>query len=320
MTTKLSCRFLLATLTAYLYLHSFLGTTSDGQLLAEDPAPAAIATEVDPKQTCSVATSEDCGKERKDASDSINIVLLAADKDHGPAGNGFHDYPSWQKQFASLLRGEQRSQPDNDEPDRETKCEAERLAVSYAWAWPTDQQFATADVIVAYCYIAWTDEKLAQMQQYLKQGGGLVLLHSATWTKPGPMASVAEVTGIGGFSLYRRGDVQMQIAKPDHPVCDGLPRSFHFENDETYWPPTPLADNVTVLATSVEGRGAKGATEEAAQPVLWSYELGRGRVVGCVLGHCLHTFDSPEFQTILLRSVGWVAGEEPQPFAKALMN
>jgi len=315
MMTKLSSRFLLATLTTYFCLHAFLGTTNESQLLAGDPVP-----KINIKQTLAVASGEGSSENGKNDCDSINIVLLAADKDHGPAGNGFHDYPSWQKLFASLLKGEQRSKPTDAEPARDTTREAETLAISYAWTWPTDQQFATADVIVAYCYIAWTDKKLAQMRQYLQTGGGLVLLHSATWTKPGPMASVAEVTGVGGFSLYRRGDVKLEIVNPKHPVCDGLPRSILFENDETYWPPTPLADDVTVLATSVEGRGAKGATEEAAQPVLWSYELGQGRVVGCVLGHCLHTFDSPSFQAILLRSVGWVAGEEPQSFTEALIH
>ena len=32
-------------------------------------------------------------------------MLLADDKDHGPAGNGLHDYPLWQKRWAVLLGG-----------------------------------------------------------------------------------------------------------------------------------------------------------------------------------------------------------------------
>ncbi len=29
--------------------------------------------------------------------EGLNILLLADEKDHGPAGNGLHDYPLWQE-------------------------------------------------------------------------------------------------------------------------------------------------------------------------------------------------------------------------------
>jgi len=37
----------------------------------------------------------------------LHVVLLADEKDHGPAGNGLHDYPLWQKRWALLLGGEE---------------------------------------------------------------------------------------------------------------------------------------------------------------------------------------------------------------------
>ncbi len=39
----------------------------------------------------------------------LHVVLLADEKDHGPAGNGLHDYPLWQKRWALLLGGEEAS-------------------------------------------------------------------------------------------------------------------------------------------------------------------------------------------------------------------
>ena len=42
--------------------------------------------------------------------EKLHVVLLADEKDHGPAGNGLHDYPLWQKRWALLLGGEKASE------------------------------------------------------------------------------------------------------------------------------------------------------------------------------------------------------------------
>ena len=86
------------------------------------------------------------------------------------------------------------------------------------------------------------------------------------------------------------------------------------ESDETYWPPTPIMDGVTVLATSVEDKGRRGSTPRAAQPIFWCYEPGAGRVFGCVPGHRIQTFDDPLFRKLLLRGMAWAGGDEPARF------
>ena len=93
----------------------------------------------------------------------LRIVLLADTKDHGP---GAHDYPLWQAGWTNLL------------------ARAPGVMVETANGWPTDAQFASADVLAAFCYLAWTDERKAQVRRFQERGGGLVLIHSATWTKP----------------------------------------------------------------------------------------------------------------------------------------
>jgi type 1 glutamine amidotransferase len=246
-----------------------------------------------------------------------NIILLADEKDHGPAGNGLHDYPLWQKRWALLLGGREASEEKQvnlvgpPSQDRESFRGAPNVYVTTAWDWPSDDQFQTADVIVAYCYLDWTRNRLAQVRRYLDQGGGLVLIHSATWTKPEPSAEVANVTGVGGFQLYRHGLVRLDIAAPEHPICSGLPETIVLDDDETYWPPTPMTDRITVLATSVEEKGARGTMPKSAQPMFWCYEAGRGRVFGCVPGHQAKTFDDPTFRTLVLRGMAWAAGESP---------
>ena len=247
----------------------------------------------------------------------IQIVLLADKKDHGPSGNGLHDYPLWQKRWASLLSSNKASEKEQGSLSgrSDQKAMSDRgtpnVHVTTAWDWPSDDQFRTADVIVAYCYLDWTADRLVQVHRYLEEGGGLVLIHSAAWTKPKPSPDVAKVIGVGGFQLYRHGPVRMTVMASEHPICVGLPDTIVLDEDETYWPPTPLMDRVAVLATSVEDKGARGATPTSEQPMLWCYQVGRGRVFGCVPGHQAKTFDDPVFRTLLLRGIGWAAADSP---------
>ncbi|MBT7371173.1 MAG: ThuA domain-containing protein [Gammaproteobacteria bacterium] len=227
--------------------------------------------------------------------ETLHILLLADEKDHGPPGNGLHDYPLWQEQWQDLLS---REEAFDGKPD---------VQVAKAWHWPSTEQFKKADLIVAYCYLEWTDERLDEVRKYLDDGGGLVLIHSASWTKPEPSPEVAEVVGVGGFELFRHGTVKLDLVAPEHPVCAGLPSTIVLENDETYWPPTSLMEDAVVLATSVEEKGARGTTPRAAQPACWCFELGRGRVFGCVPGHNIETFENPDFQKLLLQGMNWAA-------------
>jgi len=253
--------------------------------------------------------------------EKLHVVLLADEKDHGPAGNGLHDYPLWQKRWALLLGGEEASkekQVNRVKPPEKNKDDYKgmpHVQVTCAWHWPSKKHFQTADVIVAYCYLKWTDERVVQVRRYLEGGGGLVLIHSATWTRPKPVRSdVAEVVGVGGFELFRHGVVQLEMLAPEHPICAGLPETIVLANDETYWPPTPIMESVTVLATSVEDKAKKRSTPRAAQPMFWCYELGEGRVFGCVPGHIAKTFDNLLFRKLLFRGIAWTTGENQLPF------
>ena len=269
-----------------------------------------------------VATAAIASAAEESDVEQLHVVLLADEKDHGPAGNGLHDYPLWQKRWALLLGGEEASDEKQANlvgpPDESIDCRKgmPNVQVTTAWHWPSDEQFQTADVIVAYCYLEWTDQRLAQVRRYLHGGGGLVLIHSATWTKPKPSEEVAELVGVGGFQLFRHGAVSLTIQASEHPICAGLPDTIILEDDETYWPPTPIMKGVTVLATSVEDKARRRSTPRAAQPMFWCYELGAGRVFGCVPGHCAQTFDDPVFRKLLLRGIAWSAGESPMRFGE----
>jgi len=249
----------------------------------------------------------------------LNIVLLADVKDHGEEE---HDYPLWQKRWELLLAGGGQSgekQANMYGPavgDADVSKGAANVTVTTAWHWPSEEQFAKADVIVAFCYLRWNDERISQMRKYLERGGGLVPVHPASWPSE-PLPDATELIGIGRYTKFRHGPVDMKIVKPGHPVFLGLPESIHFY-DETYWPPTPLADDAVVLATSDELVDEAG--NKAPQPVVWTYQCGEGRVFGFQPGHYTWSFDDPYFRIMLLRGTAWAAGESAYRFDELVLR
>ncbi len=241
----------------------------------------------------------------------LTILLLADAKDHGTDA---HDYPRWQERWARLLGGTaawgrgpvnlfgETVSPPIEEPG------TPGVRVIKAHAWPSQEQFDTADVLVAYCYLNWDAPRAEQVRQHLARGKGLVVIHSATWTKPKPSAEVGTLTGVGGFEFYRHGRVRLRIEQPEHPICRGLPRQIELD-DETYWPatPEPHATGYTVLASSSEPV-RPGAEVKQSQVMFWTCEPGAGRVFGCVPGHFTWTFDDPYFRILLLRGIAWAGG------------
>ena len=197
------------------------------------------------------------------------------------------------------------------------------MHVTTAWDWPSDDQFQTADVIVAYCYLDWTEDRLAQVRRYLEDGGGLVLIHSATWTKPKPSPDVGRVIGIGGFQLFRHGPVRLEIAAPEHPICSGLPDTIVLDDDETYWPPTPMIDSVMVLATSIEEEEEQGdprrrppsrcsgATNLAADAYSAACRAiaSRPSTIQCSAPCCFEGLHGPRVN----RHVDWIRWRKPKP-------
>lgn len=247
----------------------------------------------------------------------MTILLLADTKDHGTDA---HDYPRWQERWARLLGGSTAWGKGPVNLFGETASspiqapEARGVRVVKAHAWPSQEQFDATDVLVAFCYLNWDALRVKQVRDYLARGKGLVVIHSATWTRPKPSAEVGALTGVGGFEFYRHGLVRLRIEQPEHPICLGLPRQIELD-DETYWPatPEPNAPAYTVLASSPEPV-KPGAEATHPQVMFWTCEPGAGRVFGCVPGHFTWTFDDPYFRILLLRGIAWAGRATPCRF------
>ncbi len=216
---------------------------------------------------------------------TLNIVLVAGKKDHGP---GEHDYPAWQMQWGQLLAA------------------APSVNISPAWEFPSQEQMAAADILIFFQKGAWNDDRAKQLDAYLARGGGAVYIH---WAVNGDdrVAEFSTRIGLaskGGSIRYRHGPLTLDMHNTDHPIMRNIDQLKLY--DESYWKLTGNLSNVTLFGTSTE--------EGEATPQVWAYEKGAGRVFVSIPGHYSWTFDDPIFRVLLLRGISWTAREHVDRF------
>ena len=265
------------------------------------------------------------GKAPKPAAEAIlrplTILFAGGAKDHPPRS---HSHDVLPKRWKVLLGG---AGPGDEavtnlyrpqvEADRDliTSGSPQVTALS-TLEWPTEEQFATADVIVLYqSPQCWKDAShLPQIEAFLNRGGGLVLSHYVLWNATPALANLLGLAK-GQDSHYKHKVITLKLPEPRHPIMHGLPDTFTIA-DECFWNLQGDRSKITALATSDETVGDK----VSAEPIIWAHEHGKGRVVASTLGHFDWTFDDPFFRTILLRGIAWAAGESPYRFDPLILR
>ena len=251
----------------------------------------------------------------------LTILLAGGAKDHPPKS---HSHDVLPKRWQVLLGG---AGPGDEAVTNmyRPQVEADRALITSGsphvtalstLVWPTEEQFATADVIMLYqnpqC---WKDAShLPQIEAFLNRGGGLVLSHYVLWNAS---PALADLLGLakGADSKYKHKVITLKLPEPRHPIMHGLPDTFTIA-DECFWNLQGDRSKVSALATSDETVGDKVSPE----PVIWAYERGKGRVVASTLGHFDWTFDDPFFRAILLRGIAWAAGDSPYRFDPLILR
>jgi uncharacterized protein len=141
-----------------------------------------------------------------------------------------------------------------------------------------------------------SDERLLDLLEFLRSGGGLVAVHSASASFPGSEAFIRLVGG--AFKSHGVGTFSTVTVEPDHPAVRGIP---DFESwDETYVH-QKHNPNRTVLSV----RRHEGGEE----PWTWVRDHGEGRVFYTAWGHDLRTWSNPGFQRLVERGIRWAAGD-----------
>jgi len=252
-------------------------------LLTPPPAmPLESPLDAPPVRSLAEVTAALAGSEEVAAVRPLSIVLVDGEKDHGP---GEHDYPAWRNRWVQLLAA------------------AEQVTVTPAREFPSQEQLATADVLVFFQRGSFADRRPQAMDAFLARGGGAVYIH---WAVDGRdrAAEFSRRIGLASDSAisFRHGPLELAFRDREHPIIRNFTQlSLH---DESYWKLIGTPAGFDVLATSQE--------DGEPTPQMWTKEVGEGRVFVSIPGHYSWTFDDPLFRILLLRGIAWAAHAMPR--------
>ena len=178
----------------------------------------------------------------------------------------------------------------------------------------------------------WPDELKASFEQYVRNGGGFVVVHAADnafpkWTAYNLMIGLGGWRGrdekSGPFWYFKDGRLapdssagpagrhgarlpyKIENRVVDHPITKGLPKVWMQVGDELYAALRGPGANMTVLSTAYSDPANRGTGRN--EPILMVISYGKGRVFHTTLGHDLAALNSVGFITTYQRGTEWAA-------------
>jgi type 1 glutamine amidotransferase len=169
----------------------------------------------------------------------------------------------------------------------------------------------------------WSEQACSNFENAIRTGTGLVIFHAADncfdgWVEYEKMCGVKYISDAGsGHGDFT--EINVTIENPDHPITAGIADFDHV--DELYFGTSnPHGVPVDVLATAFSVVDEKGNGTGKDEPVLVTVNYGDGRVFRNLLGHIwpgevydgyrgstFRAFETPAFQTTLIRGCEWAA-------------
>ena len=152
------------------------------------------------------------------------------------------------------------------------------------------------------------------MAQFIRSGKGFVCIHISTclsnaWPEYHDITGGGWITGTSFHPPY--GEFTVNVCKADHPGVQGV--SDFSTNDELYM---GLAygegNDIFLTGDSEDGTWPWGPDRAPMYmpggtfPLAWTRTYGEGKVFVLLLGHDGRSFQTPEFQKLVLNGVDWV--------------
>ena len=196
-----------------------------------------------------------------------------------------------------------------------------------------EPKFSDYKVVVSnYNGDEWSAKTKKAFVDYVKGGGGLVIVHAADNSFP-KWAEYNEMIGLGGWGGRTEKDgpyVRVKESKvvfdtrkgnggshgrqhafvvetfdTEHPITKGLPRKWLHAQDELYDRLRGPAKNLQLLATAYSDKKTGGTGE--LEPILFTMAYGKGRVFHTTLGHDSKGMKCVGFIVTTQRGTEWAA-------------
>ncbi len=194
-------------------------------------------------------------------------------------------------------------------------------------------EFARYQVVVSNLDSAqWPEPLRSEFEQYVRNGGGFVVVHAADNAFP-DWPAYNLMTGIGGWRgrnekagplwYMKDGKVvsdptpgnagrhgarlpfQITTRDPEHPIMRGLPLEWMHATDELYGLMRGPGQNMTILATAHSDPNNRGTGND--EPMLMVLSFGKGRIFHTTLGHDSVALSCVGFMTTFQRGTEWAA-------------
>lgn len=194
--------------------------------------------------------------------------------------------------------------------------------------------FKKYNVIVSnYNGAPWPKETQDAFVQYVRDGGGFVVVHAAN-NAFGDWPEYNEIIGLGGWGgrneksgpyvfVNDKGEVVRDASKgaggrhgpqhpfaiivrdDQHPITRGMPREWMHANDELYDMLRGPAENMRVLATAFADKDKGGSGRH--EPMIFTVQYGKGRIFHTPMGHGIDSQECVGFIVTLQRGAEWAA-------------
>lgn len=229
------------------------------------------------------------------AADPLRVFIRGGVKTHGP---NQHDHPRFMREWTELL-------------------ENRGIDATGSMDFPTQEQLQETDVLVIYAAdgMKIVGEQRAYFEDYLRRGGGLVVIHDGVVS--GDQHRWAKKVQGGAWvwndpenpdlkTKWYEGKVGLYFVDTQHPITQGI--SNYDWKDEIYYD-LDMSNDVRVLATSFH-------SVFVIAPQLWTYEnTWEGgakpyRAFVSLPGHEYDVFETSHYRSILLRGIAWAGQRE----------
>jgi len=179
---------------------------------------------------------------------------------------------------------------------------------------------------------SWSPETRQAFVEYVRAGGGVVIVHAADNSFP-DWKEFNEMIGVGGWggrneksgpyvrimdgkvvrdtspgsggSHGQQHAFLVETRDAQHPITAGLPAKWMHQKDELYDRLRGPAVNMDILATAYADKAKGGSGYH--EPMLMTITFGQGRIFHTTLGHGTEAMKCVGFITTLQRGSEWAA-------------